>query len=188
LGAVTGSKHAGRIEEQPFFRFNPNAYMPGRAFERSDDACASCGLPCVWKYVGNIYGRQATVCAGCIATGSAERVLTPKNIPHDIDFHFALHDIDFEDEALPSPLVDEVLRQTPGIACFNPYCWPCAGGMPMAFIGYGEDVALRNDPAALEATRQAFVELNWDSEGPSAYALIFRELNGERVRAVIDLD
>ena len=165
-------------DDQPFFRFNPRAY--DRAFERSEDVCDVCSRPCVWKYAASVYtaGEAPTVCARCIADGSLGRFLG--------DARFQLHDI-MVDDAEPA-LEDELLRRTPGVHSFNPYVWPVLDGKPLAFVGYGEDEALIVLPQVQAAIEEAFQDLGWSFEGPTPYALIFKELGGDRYCAVVDLD
>lgn len=165
--------------DAPFFRFNPDAYLPGRAFESSDAPCDVCSRPCTWRYTGGIYARVSPiVCARCIADGRAARHLS--------DPHAGFHDSHVEG-AIPE-LKEELLRRTPGVACFNPFDWPVLDGKPLAFLGYGEDEALISSPDARSAIEAAFEEIGWEFEGPSPYILLFKEIDGGRFRAVIDLD
>ena len=167
-------------EDQPFFRFHPGAYEAKRTFETSDEPCDACGRPCVWKYTGGVYANAAepVVCARCIADGSLGRLLGEAD--------YALHDVELEGAA--AELEDELLRRTPGVASFNPFPWPVLDGVPLAFIGYGEDEALIALPKVRAAMAEAFAEIGWEAEGPSPYALLFREVAGVRWRAVVDLD
>ena len=165
-------------EEQPHFRFNPRAYEPGRAFEASDRICGNCARPCVWEHTAGVYARKPTIlCARCIAAGSLETVLGGR---------YSFHDGEVEEGCDPA-LEVELLERTPGVACFNPFEWPVIDGVPLAFLGYGEDEALLGIPAVEAAMAAAFDELGWDA-GPSPYALIFRALDGETYRVVVDLD
>ena len=167
-------------DDKPYFRFNPNACSVGREFEASDGICDVCNSPCVWVYKGGIYtgGEEPTVCARCIADG---RLATYLN-----DAHFQLHDIDVDD--VDPALEDELLRRTPGISSFNPFPWPVLDRKPLAFLGYGEDERLLSEPDVVTAIEEAFKELGWEFEGPTPYALIFKEVDGKRYRAVVDLD
>ena len=167
-----------RNDERPSFRFYPGAYEEGGPLKASNRTCDCCGKPCVWEYIGNIYGQgEAVVCAGCIAAGNLGTVF-PKG--------YSLHDIELE-QTVPDALSDELLGRTPGVACYNPFNWPVSGGAPMVFVGYGE--ALAKDPEAIAATQAAFNALGWDdAAAPSSYALLFRPLHGGAMRAVIDLD
>lgn len=166
-------------EDQPYFRFHPNAYAIKGVFEASDALCDVCGRPCIWAYAGGIYtaGEKPRSCARCIADG---------RLGDFLGGHFSLHDIELDD-ADPA-LADELLCQTPGVACFNPFPWPVLDSRPLAFLGYGEERALLAEPAVVAAIEDAFRELGWDYDGPSPYALIFREVDGSRYQAVIDLD
>jgi uncharacterized protein CbrC (UPF0167 family) len=168
------------VKDDPFFRFNPGAYQEGRAFVASRDSCDICRLPCVWRYRGNLYSaaRPTSLCARCIAAG---RVAT--FVP---DRYFSFHDIELIDS--DPDLSDELLRRTPGVACFNPYQWPVLDRTPMAFIGYGDDPALMNDVGARDAMVMAYEENGSVFEGSSSYLLVFKEIDGSRYRAVMDLD
>ncbi|WP_312589747.1 CbrC family protein [Comamonas terrigena] len=168
-------------ERQPFFRFNPGAYQEGRAFEPSDETCGVCAQPCGWKYRGNIYMRAdgPTICACCIADGRLGALLEGEG--------FSFHDVEL-DGADPA-LEQELLERTPGVACFNPFEWPVLDSMPMAFLGYGEDKGLLAIDAVRSAISETFAEVGWtEPAGPSPYLLVFKEVNGDRYRAVLDLD
>jgi uncharacterized protein CbrC (UPF0167 family) len=164
--------------DKPDFRFNAPAY--DNVFAASEESCGVCSRPCVWKYTGVIYmaGDQPTVCARCIADGRLAAFLG--------DRRFQLHDV-FLDDADPA-LEEEVLQRTPGVSCFNPFVWPVIDGKPLAFVGYGEDEALIASPEVQAAIGEAFQELGWSFEGPSPYALVFKEIGGPRYRVVVDLD
>lgn len=165
--------------DQPFFRFNPDAYAEGRSLKRSQEACEVCSRPSIWQYTGSIYAakKPLIVCARCIAGGHLGAFFGGD--------HFALHDIEIF--GAESALAKEVLQRTPGIDCFNPYRWPVLDRVPLAFLGYGEDEELIAVPGARAAIEEAFEDFGWDY-GPSPYALIFKEVDGERYRVVIDLD
>ena len=173
-----------RREIKPHFRFYPNAYANGGPLEESNAVCDVCGEPCVWRYTGGIHApkRLENCCAGCIAAGNLRKTLGKG--------FFGLADISIEDETASDALQEELLACSPGVACFNPFIWPCLDGVPMAFIAAGDDPAFTSDSAAIEATRVAFADIEWEDNdaGSSPYALIFREVGGERLRAVIDLD
>jgi len=167
-------------DDQPYFRFNPGAYENGRSFERSSDVCDVCSRPCVWKYTGGIYTEEepGVVCARCIANGELGRFLG--------DEHFSLHDIIISG-AEPS-LEKEVLQRTPGVASYNPFEWPVLDAKPLAFVGNGEDEDLLDIAAVRSAIEVAFAEIGRTFNGPTSYALIFKEIEGERYRAVVDFD
>ena len=166
--------------DQPHFRFNPGAYGPRRSFERSSEACEVCSRPCVWKYTGNIYAKvePAVVCARCVADGELRKFLGDK--------HFSLHDIEMSG-AEPG-LKEEVLQRTPGVACYNPFEWPVLDAKPLAFVGYGDDQDLLDIAAVRSAIEAAFGDIGQKFDGPTPYALIFKEIDGERYCAVVDFD
>src|SRR5688572_19811195 len=160
-------------DDQPYFRFNPGAYGDGHSFERSSDVCDVCSRPCVWKYMGSVYATdRPVVCARCIANGELGRSLGEK--------HFSLHDIEMNG-AEPS-LKKEVLQRTPGVACYNPFELPVLDAKPLAFVGYGEDQDLLDIAAVRSAIEAAFAEIGRKFDAPTSYALVFKEIDGERYR------
>lgn len=164
-------------DDRPHFRFNPRAYEPGRAFEASDKICGHCARPCVWEHVAGAYAlNSVTLCARCVAAGGLEAVLGGS---------YSFHDGEVED--CDPALEAELLERTPGVACFNPFEWPALGGMPLAFLGYGEEETLLAIPAVVDAMAAAFEDFGWDA-GPSPYAMIFKAPDGETYRVVVDLD
>ena len=59
----------------------------------------------------------------------------------------------------------------------------------MAFLGYGEDKGLLAIDAVRSAISETFAEVGWSEPvASSPYVLIFKEVNGDRYRAVLDLD
>ena len=165
--------------DKPYFRFNPGAYEDGHSFERSSDVCEVCSRPCVWKYTGGIYATEhPVVCSRCIANGELGRFLG--------DEHFALQDVEISG-AEPG-LEKEVLQRTPGVASYNPFELPVLDAKPLAFLGYGEDQDLLDIVAVRSAIEAAFAEIGREFDGPASYALVFKEIDGERYRAVVDFD
>ena len=163
----------------PCFRFNPGAYAEGRSFERSSDVCEVCSRPCGWKYTGGVYAPEdPVVCARCIASGELGKFLG--------DVHFSLHDIAMS--GAEPDLEKEVLQRTPGVASCNPFDWPVLDAKPLAFVGYGEHEDLLDIVAVRSAIEAAFGEIGQRFDGPTSYALVFKEIDGERYRAVIDFD
>lgn len=163
------------MTDQPFFRFSPRAYETG-SFEASDEKCDLCGRPCVWQYDEGIYAATKQpdfVCARCLADDKLRAYFGAED--------YLLHDISLEgvDEAIET----ELLQRTPGVASFNPFEWPVRDGMPLAFIGYGDDEAVLADPAARLAIAEAF-----EGEDSSSYALVFRTLDGGAYEVVADFD
>jgi uncharacterized protein CbrC (UPF0167 family) len=165
--------------DQPLFRFNPNAYADGISFKRSQDVCELCRRPSVWEYTGNIYttSPRSTVCARCIAEDRLLGFLQ--------DDLATLHDVDISGAEIS--LAKEVITRTPGVPCLNPFEWPVINGIPLAFMGYGDNAALINLPGVEEAIREGFAEYRQDSSLVS-YVLIFKQLDGDRYRVVVDLD
>jgi uncharacterized protein CbrC (UPF0167 family) len=160
----------------PQFRFHPTAFAEGRVFEQTDEACAGCGRSAGWRYVGPLYARQKVQpCPDCIANGRVAAFVG--------DANFSFFDTDLRE--VGPEWQEELLRRTPGFAVFNPFPWPAKDGVPLAFVGYGDEPALWEDQAARAAMTEAFAE---ELESPSPYALVFRELEGAGYRVVVDLD
>lgn len=163
--------------DQPFFRFNPRAYEPGRAFKASDEPCGHCARPCIWEHTAGVYAvNEAILCARCVAAGGLEALFGGRYSFHDVEVENA-------DPALEA----ELLQRTPGVACFNPFEWPVIDGMPLAFLGYGEEADLLAIPEVEMAIAAAFEDFGWDG-GPSPYALIFKQVDAPHYRVVVDLD
>jgi uncharacterized protein CbrC (UPF0167 family) len=167
------------VTDKPHFRFHPDAYEHG-ALEASDETCSACGKACVWKFAGVIYCLEpdpAAICARCIADGAVS-----KAVPGD---EYALHDCSFDEEPAPA-LAIEVEQRTPGFATFNPFVWPVRNGVPLAFLGFGEDDNLEGMPEVKAAIADLSKEMGAEV-GPS-YAMIFRTLEGDTYVATLDLD
>lgn len=158
------------------FRFHPTAFTPGRAFEQVDGPCQVCGRATRWRYTGPFYARRtAHPCPECIAEG---RVATYVG-----DANFTFHDTDLRE--IHPQWREELLRRTPGFATFNPFSWPAKDGVPLAFVGYGDDVELLRNDRVRAAMNEAFED---ELDGPSPYGLVFSDLEGAHFRVVVDLD
>lgn len=168
------------MSDKPRFRFHPDAYEHD-CFEASDEPCAACGRPCVWKYAHHIYAlppEPAAICARCIADGNVA-----KAVP---DSDYGLHDFSFDAE--PSgELAAEVEQRTPGFATYNPFVWPVRNGVPLAFLGFGADAPLAREPKVKAAIIALAREMGVDEINPGD-ALIFRTLDGAVYVATLDLD
>lgn len=168
------------MSDQPAFRFHPDAYEHG-CFEASEQACAACGRPCVWKYTQHIYAlppEPTAICARCIADGAVAKAVT--------DGDYGLHDFSFDAEP-EAALADEVERRTPGFATYNPFVWPVRNGSPLVFLGFGADANLGDVAPVKAAVATLATEMGVD-EINAADALIFRTLDGEAYVATLDLD
>ena len=175
-------RYAVREEnDKPVFRFHPGAYEKDRAFELSDDLCTVCERPIVWRYTGQIYTAKLepdAVCARCVASGALLDWLECPTLQ--------LHDAVLQDRVSPE-LGEEVFGRTPGFATFNAFTWPVVDGQPLAFIGYGDEAEVWDDPAI-----QAVMKENWrqdvgeELKGPTAYLLVFKSLDGQTCCAITD--
>ncbi|HVK80953.1 MAG TPA: CbrC family protein [Verrucomicrobiae bacterium] len=167
------------MSDKPTFRFHPDAYEHG-CFEESDETCAACKRACVWKYISHIYAQPPdveVVCARCIADGSLAKVVP--------DGDYSLHDLSFDDE--PSEeLMAEVEQRTPGFATYNPFVWPVRDGVPLAFLGFGEDDNLAREHEVKTAIAALGKEMG--SEIAPGDAMIFRTLDGAVYVATLDMD
>jgi uncharacterized protein len=164
---------------KPHFRFYPSAYEAKGVFKSSAEACGVCGEACGWRYTGNIYAikHPEIVCAVCIASGRLRTHLG----------NMQLHDVVLD--GAEAELERELLERTPGVSCFNPFAWPVVDGVPLAFIGYGDDSALQDIAAARDAVKRAGNECGIDDlEMPTPYALVFKTLDDERYEAAVDFD
>jgi hypothetical protein len=101
--------------------------------------------------------------------------------------HFAFHDAQVE--GVDPALAEEVLQATPGFATYNPIDWPVIDGMPLAYIGHGDEAVVRADPQVVAAIARAELEAFGDASGsPSPYAVAFREIDGDRYVVIFDYD
>ncbi len=166
--------------DKPFFRFHPGAYERG-AFIESSKPCDVCAQRSVWLYAGVIYtiGQGPSVCARCIASG---------RLADHVDGHFSMHDADFEDD-VSADLDAEVMQRTPGFATFNAFQWPVRRGKPFAYVGHGEEDSTWQNRDAAAAIRKLYAdEYDEKLEGTTPYALVFKELDGRKHIAILDLD
>ena len=165
-------------QQRTQFRFHPNAFTNENVFEPLEVKCEVCGKCSKWRYKGPVYGKKiSNVCPECIGNGKFCTVADA-----------VLHDIDLE--KVDPEVAEEILTRTPGVACFNPYQWPVIDGLPLAFIGYGDEPTFVSCIEAQKAIKAAFSFYGWNFEEGTAtpYALIFKQLDGPRYQAVIDLD
>jgi len=167
------------VTDQPHFRFYPNAYADGDAFERSDQTCDVCEREAVWRYTGEIYmeGEPPMVCARCMASGALR-----ERLPAD---SYVMQDIVLE--GADDDLADEILLATPSVVSINPFEWPVIDGEPLAYIGVGDVASLKGNAKAHRAIAEAFADLGEEGGHPS-HALVFKRLDEDEYVAVIDMD
>lgn len=167
--------------DRPFFRFSPNAYDLPNVFEPSEVACTVCNQPAGWLYVGLVYAVTdvSGLCARCIAGGRLEALLGER---------FGLNDVLLE--GVSRDLQIEVEQRTPGFATFNAFSWPVRDGLPLAFIGYGDNPAYWADPVIREEMSAFWREQTGEADlkGPTGYILLFRTLDGAHPGFALDLD
>jgi uncharacterized protein CbrC (UPF0167 family) len=168
------------MTDKPNFRFFPKSYEVEGVFSKSDEICEACGKPSVWLYVGSIYTEgDPRICARCISDGSLDAFLGEKKYG-------------FQDSLFPNAdndLRKEVLCRTPGVISFNPVDWPVIDSKPLSFFGYGDDEETWKTPAAVEAMKLKWREYAGEElEGQTSYLLVFKELDGPKYVAVLDLD
>jgi|GEM_PF-1228695 len=190
------------MTDAPFFRFYPGAYDAKHGqFERSDEDCDICGQTAIWLYKGVIYtsGTSPSVCARCLHAGrigaflkqrddAETRALRAKHPDWSID-SYSLQDIELEEE-VSDEAHDELMLRTPSVASYNPFDWPVHDGLPMAWIGAGNDEGLIANTQIWQAMQAAWTAI-WPDEtldGPTDYLLIFQSVEGHVYRAVVDLD
>jgi uncharacterized protein len=167
------------MSDQPRFRFYPNAYAEDGPFKRSVQRCDVCERKAVWLYAGEIYAEDEppSVCARCLASGALAERLGPDS--------FALQDIVLE--GADEELAAEILYATPSVASINPFEWPVLEGEPLAYIGIGDEAALKSNANAQRAIARAFADIGEES-GHASHALVFKRLDEEEYIAVIDMD
>ena len=168
------------MADKPYFRFFPKAYETEGVFNESIEICESCDKPSVWMYAGVIYTQgDPKVCARCIADGS-------------LDAFLGKDKYGFQDTHLPNvdtELSSEVLQRTPGVACFNPVDWPIINCKPLAFFGYGDSDETWETPEAVKAMKMKWQEYAGEElDGKTSYLLVFREIDGPKFVATLDLD
>jgi uncharacterized protein CbrC (UPF0167 family) len=181
LTVAWGHFHVGAMmsDDKPFFRFHPGAYERG-AFIASRAACDVCERPSVWLYDSSIYiaGAKPAVCARCVADGKLTEFLDGEHGMHDAEFGGEVDD----------ELADEVMQRTPGFSTFNGFEWPVLGGKPMVFVGHGDEGDTWENPAAAAAIRKLYEDEGDPVDGTTPYAIVFKELDGSRHVAIMDLD
>lgn len=167
------------MSDQPHFRFYPNAYADGDAFQRSDQVCDICEREAVWLYTGEIYieGEPPSVCARCMASGALR-----ERLPAD---SYVLQDIVLE--GADEHLADEILLATPSVASINPFEWPVIDGEPLAYVGVGDAASLKGNTRVQRAIAEAFADLG-EGGGHASHALVFKRLDEDEHVAVIDMD
>jgi uncharacterized protein len=98
----------------PRFKYHPDPVATG-AFKVSDAICECCGKARGYAYVADVYAIEdvESVCPWCIADGSLERKYDATlNDGHPL--HLA---------GLPSKIIDEVTRRTPGYLSWQQDSW-----------------------------------------------------------------
>lgn len=165
---------------QPFFRFNPNAYDDNGPFKASDAPCDVCTRESVW--ISQVVVPDISVCARCIANNDLGRFINKR--------HFILVGDITLSAALDEEIKSELFLNTPCVSSYNPFEWQVLEGIPMAFVGYGEDKGLWKIPNAVRAMQAAWEEFYPDTvlDGPTSYLMVFKEVEGEKYTAIIDLD
>jgi len=169
---------------EPLFRFHPNAFADEAVFVPFKGMCASCAKPAKHRYQGVIYVaaeyRDLVICPECIAAGCLTSLFGTAD--------YALHDCEFSEDCDPT-LSEEVMRCTPGFATFNPFIWPVIDGVPLAFIGYSDDLDPEAQPEVFAAMQVEHARYSYDPlTGASPYFLIFQEVGGGKYVASLDLD
>ena len=180
---------------KPHFRFFPGCYEAEwhghNVFSKSSETCDVCGKRDIWRYNGTIYWtlpEETIVCAQCIFE---ERLaaLVPEDQQADNSearLHaYSLHDTEVDEFDWRDPLAVEVRSRTPGFPIFNPFNWPTSGGVPLAFMGYGDEEKWKAVPEALAAMKEAN---GGEDIFPCPYLLLFKEVDGPLFKAVIDPD
>ena len=167
---------------KPHFRFYPGAYRRTGPFSEDVSTCDVCNRANARLYSGVIYSaadERPSVCACCIADGRLEEYFG--------DTPFEMHDAELLNTT--ADIAAELLRRTPGVASFNAFEWPVLDGMPLAFIGYGNEKEVWSNPKAVSAMRAAWRSIYEEElETETPYLLVFKEIDGSRICSIVDLD
>lgn len=168
------------MTDKPNFRFFPKAYETEGVFRESNDICDSCGKPSVWMYSGPLYSQgNPNVCARCIADGSLDKILGVGK--------YSFQDCYFPN--VPTELSSEIMQRTPRVTSYNPINWPILESKPLAFFGYGDNDETWKFPDAVDAMKMTWRQaIGKELNSKSSYLLVFKELDGPRFIAVMDLD
>jgi uncharacterized protein len=153
---------------EPTFRYHPDPIATGSAV-REPHICGVCHLPREIRYHGPIYGRQPeTLCLHCIHSGQAADALTVFPEPADgidyLDIVALFGDAYKVPHDVPLPVVEEIIRRTPGFASWQQQSWlyHCADGA--AFLGPAGYSELEQHPDALDMIRDELRQHGWPSE------------------------
>lgn len=170
---------------QPHFRFFPGAYefgVDGEAvFKRHNGPCHCCGMRDIYAYQKRPYWirrDEPVICAQCIADGRLGILI-------DNGDNYSMHDCQIEGVSDDNPDIEEIEQRTPGFATYNPFDWASIDGEPMAFMGYGDEEKWKYVGEARAAMCETY---GGQDAYPSPYFLLFKELDGNRYRATLDLD
>lgn len=167
--------------DKPAFRFHPGAYERG-SLVKSEEPCDACGEPSGWLYNNVVYvaDDEPQVCARCISSG--------KLVDHFED-DYQLHDADFDGD-VDDDMAEEIMQRTPGFSTYNAFEWPVLDGKPMVYVGHGDEDTTWANPQAAEAIRKLWADRGQPLKPgqKTPYGMVFRELDGDRYTAIIDLD
>ncbi|MCD6638647.1 MAG: CbrC family protein [Nocardioides sp.] len=142
----------------PSFRYHPDPVATGSATE-SDEPCDVCGEPAGHKYLPAIIGRQVDVlCLRCIADGTASTQLAhPDGEPAEFTDGWGAP------EGVPSAVVQEVARRTPGFMGWQQERWLYHCADAAAFLGRVGWDDVKDLPDALESLRADLAQLGVDA-------------------------
>ncbi|GAB3811013.1 CbrC family protein [Kribbella italica] len=142
----------------PAFRYHPDPIATGSAVA-DGGACELCGEVTGARYAGPILGRQAErLCLGCIADGTAaERLGRPDG---SAEFSDGLRR---QSDSLPSAVLEEILRRTPGYFSWQESYWLTHCGDGAAYLGRTGWDQIKDDDEALKALRDEAQELGMDT-------------------------
>ena len=133
------------VEDLPAFKYHPDPVRTG-AVLRSSTACACCGRARGYIYVAGVYAVDELddrLCPWCIADGSAAS-----------KFGASFSDDWFlRKAALPSEIIEEVTRRTPGYEAWQSEAWLNHCNDACAYHGDASEADVAN---ASEATRLAW--------------------------------
>ena len=160
----------------PTFRYHPDPIDSG-SIVSSDATCRSCGQARGYIYTGPVYAREElddSICPWCIADGSAAARFHAEFVDPEAIGDYGNW------EAVPSEVVEEIAKRTPGFSGWQQERWWTHCGDAAEFLGVaGKEELLERWPQAVDAIRveSEHTGATWDEyfaalsrdQGPTAY-------------------
>jgi hypothetical protein len=147
-------------EALPAFRYHPDPVGTG-SVEPSSAACAACGRQRRLIYTGPVYAVEdlgRAICPWCIAEGRAAEL-----------FEAMFTDSAGAPADVPMPVIEEIVRRTPGFIAWQQQHWLYHCGDGCAFLGVVGRGELDPYPDAVEALLHEHDQDGWAAEDSRAY-------------------